>query len=611
MRINNHGIKSSILRTILPVAAAAGIAFSATDASAEEVFTTEQVTALAETLDVKYDKLGIDVTPGDNSVILNFSPDSSGQRVTFDQLDIDNNWVPSIVNPDDVVAKDDTTYQIKGSLDFDQPHKNKWEDASYVRAELLRQDSNGGWVPDLSLNPITYEAHQGTAHSVRAELHNSRDRAMQNEMSGILAKVERDFNVKYGDGAIGFTLLDENSSKISNGFRSIWNLGLERNGELKGPYNSITQNVSFEGVNGEIIASWILEDQPQDDGSVNTDVFTLGRNNGSQYNIADVEVSYDTQSRRGHAQGNLVVGPVVDFERGLVAEIPAEAYASMIESLVLNGAPEFDNIPGYNPRMRIAAGDTVRLDLNATDIDGDALTFALIGMKNPYQMTIDSQSGEIYWPTAEEDIGHSIVNVSVSDGINGAVEREFPITVYRLAVEDQEESNRALSAGLFGRYGLDDGELSWEARVEGGLGMFFVSGAVFDNIGTVDDVRRMEDQVGDYNIVNEETKSSSSKGYIVRAGLNLEGGPITFSPFGSMTQVEDLDVTKTLLETHGSEGLHSEYRVRDGRETNHWKPGVGMNVAMNYGNAVIEGGAEYTHGRGLGFSLGARLGVGK
>jgi putative Ig domain-containing protein len=56
--------------------------------------------------------------------------------------------------------------------------------------------------------------------------------------------------------------------------------------------------------------------------------------------------------------------------------------------------------------LATSAGLTFHYDVQATDSDGDPLTYAIT--QNPGGMTIDSATGRIAWPTTAANIGNML-----------------------------------------------------------------------------------------------------------------------------------------------------------------------------------------------------------
>ena len=65
------------------------------------------------------------------------------------------------------------------------------------------------------------------------------------------------------------------------------------------------------------------------------------------------------------------------------------------------------------PTIEIIGGKTYEYDVNATDINGDNLTYSLT--VSPEGMTIDSQTGQITWETTIDDIANHQITIEVSD----------------------------------------------------------------------------------------------------------------------------------------------------------------------------------------------------
>jgi RHS repeat-associated protein len=80
-----------------------------------------------------------------------------------------------------------------------------------------------------------------------------------------------------------------------------------------------------------------------------------------------------------------------------------------IRSVVNTGKPVLESIP----RQEVLEGDELRVVLNASDPDGDPLTFSVGGRYVPEGMMIEG--GELVWQTDYEDEGRYIVRVFVED----------------------------------------------------------------------------------------------------------------------------------------------------------------------------------------------------
>ncbi|GAI70506.1 unnamed protein product, partial [marine sediment metagenome] len=97
---------------------------------------------------------------------------------------------------------------------------------------------------------------------------------------------------------------------------------------------------------------------------------------------------------------------------------------------IVNYAPIITSIPGDTAIIGVA----YLYDVNATDPEGDVLTYSLT--KKPDDMTINSTTGLISWTPAPDQIGNNPVIVKVSDG-KKATTQSFTITVK--AVEPDPE----------------------------------------------------------------------------------------------------------------------------------------------------------------------------
>lgn len=93
-----------------------------------------------------------------------------------------------------------------------------------------------------------------------------------------------------------------------------------------------------------------------------------------------------------------------------------------------NAEPEFTTPPGTIPPY-VLAGRLYSVDIDATDPDGDPLTFSFA--TNPSGMTINSASGLVTWSPGVKDTGTHQVIVWVSDG-TFAVQMSWTVTVNML-----------------------------------------------------------------------------------------------------------------------------------------------------------------------------------
>ncbi|MEH2058174.1 MAG: putative Ig domain-containing protein [Nostoc sp.] len=75
----------------------------------------------------------------------------------------------------------------------------------------------------------------------------------------------------------------------------------------------------------------------------------------------------------------------------------------------------------------VIAGHNYSYDVDATDLNGDSLTYKLLVAPNG--MTIDQTTGLIRWNTTTSNIGNSSVLVEVGDGRGGVTQQEYSLSV--------------------------------------------------------------------------------------------------------------------------------------------------------------------------------------
>lgn len=89
----------------------------------------------------------------------------------------------------------------------------------------------------------------------------------------------------------------------------------------------------------------------------------------------------------------------------------------------LNRSPEIIT----TPNLQSLVGEIYRYNVDATDPDGDALTYSLLS--SPLNMAIDSLTGEINWNTAMTQPGTYQTEVQVIDNRGGLTKQGFNITL--------------------------------------------------------------------------------------------------------------------------------------------------------------------------------------
>jgi RHS repeat-associated protein len=90
---------------------------------------------------------------------------------------------------------------------------------------------------------------------------------------------------------------------------------------------------------------------------------------------------------------------------------------------LLNRAPAITAVPV----VEADSGHGYRYDVNASDPDGDPVSFRLAS--GPAGMTIEAQTGLISWNPTESDLGTHPVTVRAEDGRGGFTEQTFDVTV--------------------------------------------------------------------------------------------------------------------------------------------------------------------------------------
>ncbi|MEB3295560.1 MAG: SdrD B-like domain-containing protein [Synechococcales bacterium] len=87
----------------------------------------------------------------------------------------------------------------------------------------------------------------------------------------------------------------------------------------------------------------------------------------------------------------------------------------------VNRSPEIITLP----TLQALIGDMYRYDVDATDADGDRLTYSLLN--SPLDMTIDPTTGQINWNTATQTPGLYQTEIQVVDGRGGLTKQVFSI----------------------------------------------------------------------------------------------------------------------------------------------------------------------------------------
>ncbi len=114
----------------------------------------------------------------------------------------------------------------------------------------------------------------------------------------------------------------------------------------------------------------------------------------------------------------------VEVDDGNGASV-TQVYTLTVDA-VPNSAPTIDSTPAFSA----TEGTAYSYDVNASDADGDTLTYSLTTA--PAGMTIDSVSGVISWTPTAAQVGTQSVTVQVDDGNGGSATQSFSIGVAAL-----------------------------------------------------------------------------------------------------------------------------------------------------------------------------------
>ncbi|MEH2196766.1 Ig-like domain-containing protein, partial [Nostoc sp.] len=127
---------------------------------------------------------------------------------------------------------------------------------------------------------------------------------------------------------------------------------------------------------------------------------------------------------------NLVAGGKLDpnestTQRSLVFYNPQGMQFSydLVVLAQLNQAPVIQT----QPNKEVIGGQFYSYDVNASDPNGDSLTYKLLA--SPDGMTIDSTTGLISWNTTTSNIGNQIISLEVSDGRGGSITQDYTLSV--------------------------------------------------------------------------------------------------------------------------------------------------------------------------------------
>ncbi len=145
------------------------------------------------------------------------------------------------------------------------------------------------------------------------------------------------------------------------------------------------------------------------------------RGNGRVYHI-----DFTASNSHGQCSGTVKVGVPPRKYKSVTDDGPL--YIS-VEDPALCGAGPINQPPVINsdPSERIRLGDRYYYDVNATDPEGDAITYSLSAA--PEGMTIDSNIGAIEWEPVEAQLGKHKIEIVALDGQGGSTVQRFWLKV--------------------------------------------------------------------------------------------------------------------------------------------------------------------------------------
>ncbi|QDT46981.1 tRNA(Glu)-specific nuclease WapA precursor [Symmachiella dynata] len=158
--------------------------------------------------------------------------------------------------------------------------------------------------------------------------------------------------------------------------------------------------------------------------------------------------------------GTPPIGMSIDPDTGLLTWTPAAGQTGVhsVQVIVSDGTDTDDQTFEISVRDNAApvltaipdgtltAGQLYEFDVSATDADGDALTYSLLGA--PSNMTIDAGTGRIRWQTTLDDINlHPNITVAVTDPFGLYDTHMFDLDVVPPAAEDGGDGNSGDGGG--------------------------------------------------------------------------------------------------------------------------------------------------------------------
>ncbi len=157
------------------------------------------------------------------------------------------------------------------------------------------------------------------------------------------------------------------------------------------------------------------------------------------------------------------------------------------------------------PREAVRVGSNYLYRVEAVDANGDPLSYQLTN--NPTGMTIDANTGFVFWQPQPGQLGSHAVTVEVSDGRGGIVEQDFTISVVSNATNSapniDSDPRAAATVDRLYRYDLTatdpEGDVLFWSLETGPAGM-----AIDEETGTLLWTPALE-QIGSHEVIVEVT----------------------------------------------------------------------------------------------------------
>jgi len=140
-------------------------------------------------------------------------------------------------------------------------------------------------------------------------------------------------------------------------------------------------------------------------------------------NVLTTQYFYDDFGKLQYKQ--LPNGSRVNYSYDAFDRLTGVTEAESSDANTGNAAPVISTAP--SPTTTVQAGASFSFDINASDVNGDGLSYSLVNA--PAGMTIDAATGMISWVPGAGQIGQYVAIVQVTDGNGGVATVSFTILV--------------------------------------------------------------------------------------------------------------------------------------------------------------------------------------